>query len=212
MRNEEIIETLRLRHFLIGASNWFRISKFVLRISWAAVMAGCTNNLSNLVFSRSPEVPATIGVSSPAFADGAEIPAKYLTTRDLSPPITWSNVPSGTKAFVLIMEDADGPPPEPFVHWLVYNIPGEATGLPEDVRTEKRLTTAAVGALQGKNSRKKIGYAHPSPPGDHVHHYHFEVYALDEPIADETGYGKAQVVSEMNGHVIAKGEMVGTCR
>ncbi len=78
--------------------------------------------------------PAKLTVSSTAFKNGEAIPADYTADgRNVSPPLAWSGAPSGTREFALILDDPDAPTPQPFVHWVIYKIPGNATGLPEAV-------------------------------------------------------------------------------
>ena len=172
---------------------------------------GCSPNFDKLIINRTPDVPGSIIVTSTAFKNGQAIPDKYATTLDVSPPVEWSNVPAGAKSLVLLMEDADSPPPDPFVHWVIYNIPPTVSGLPENLPHLKKLKVP-LGPIQGKNSRHREGYGHPTPPGDKVHHYHFEVYALDDVLPAESGYNKSQVITEMSGHVLAKGELIGTLK
>src|SRR5688500_5167688 len=108
---------------------------------------------------------------STAFQHNQTIPRKYTgDDADISPPLSWSQVPENTKEFALIMDDPDAPRPQPWVHWVIYNIPDGVTSLPENVATEERLENPR-GALQGLNTWEKIGYGGPLPPPGHgVHH------------------------------------------
>src|SRR3990172_1394246 len=100
-------------------------------------------------------------IKSAAFKEGGMIPKKYTCDgEDISPPLTWSDVPDGTKSFALISDDPDAPVGI-WVHWVIYNIPGNVTQLPEHVRTGKKLHD---GTLQGINDFPKIGYGGPCPP------------------------------------------------
>jgi Raf kinase inhibitor-like YbhB/YbcL family protein len=144
------------------------------------LLCSCNQTVQRLVTNRC-DVPATISITSPAFGNGQPIPQKYGTSLDISPPLNWSNLPPGTKSLVLLAEDPDVPPPEPFVHWVVYNIPPELSGFPESMGPERK-PKAFPGLAQGHNSRHKIGYAHPAPYDNRVHHYHFEIYALDDTL------------------------------
>ena len=113
----------------------------------------------------------SIRVTSDAFAPGAAIPTRYSGDGDdVSPPLKWSGVPKNTKELALIVEDPDAPQAEPFVHWVIYKIPADATGLAEGVPAQARLTSSA-GAVQGKNSFKRIGYGGPKPPPGHGTHH-----------------------------------------
>jgi Raf kinase inhibitor-like YbhB/YbcL family protein len=157
------------------------------------------------------EAPASIQVRSSAFEPGRSIPDRFTAYDEgISPPLSWSGVPPGTRSLVLIMEDPDAPIGEPFVHWLMYNIPPETMSLPEGVPEEPRLDDPP-GALQGMNSRGSIGYFGPRPPkGDPPHHYHFQVFALDAELRLPPGVDRHILADAMAGHVLAKGELVGT--
>lgn len=151
-----------------------------------------------------------IQVSSAAFgADGA-IPAKHSEYSDgVAPALSWAPV-QGAQSYVVIMEDPDAKPITPFVHWVAWNIPAAVTSLPEGLQEQARLT-APDGLLQGRTSRGSVGYYGPRPPvGDPPHHYHFQVFALDTMLEVPAGADRDAVLAAMKGHVLAKGELVGT--
>jgi Raf kinase inhibitor-like YbhB/YbcL family protein len=152
-------------------------------------------------------------VTSSAFKNGEAIPKKYTGEGfDYSPPLEWSGVPEGVKELALICDDPDAPSEEPWVHWVIYKIPADAKGLKEGVPRKSRLTDPP-GALQGKNSwpSDNIGYRGPMPPPGHgTHHYHFKLYALEGKLAVEPGMTKEALLQEIEGHVVAEGELVGT--
>lgn len=152
-----------------------------------------------------------IQITSDAFLPSAVIPRRYTSDgQNLSPPLKWSGLPPQTRELALIAEDPDAPQPEPFVHWVVYGIPPEANGLPEGVPNRER-PDAPAGALQGRNSFAKVGYGGPAPPRGHgLHHYHFRVYALNEPLKVKAQLDKKALLSAMSGHVLDEGELVGT--
>jgi Raf kinase inhibitor-like YbhB/YbcL family protein len=152
----------------------------------------------------------SVQVTSEAFAPAQSIPSKFTADgRNVSPSLRWARLPPGTKELALIVEDPDAPRPEPFVHWVVYKIPATADGLPEGVPNQARLTTVA-GALQGKNSFEKIGYGGPAPPPGHgTHHYHFRLYALDQPLGVQAGLDKKSLLAAMSGHILDEGDLVG---
>jgi Raf kinase inhibitor-like YbhB/YbcL family protein len=113
-------------------------------------------------------------LKSPAFADKGKIPTKYSRQGgDVSPPLTWQNPPKGTQSYVLTVEDPDAPSGT-FTHWIIFNIPGKLTGLPEGVPNKKVLEN---GAEQGRNDFGSIGYEGPDPPASH--RYVFTLTALD---------------------------------
>lgn len=144
-----------------------------------------------------------LSVTSDWFADGAPLPARCTVDGEgVPPPLRWSEPPSHTSEFVLVCEDPDAPMPEPFVHWLVYDINVNARSLDAD---------GATHARQGQNSKLKNEFAPAAPPPGHgTHHYHFQLFALDEPLALDEGEGRSKVLDMMEGHVIAYGELVGT--
>lgn len=156
----------------------------------------------------------TITVESAAFAPGATIPQKYTGDgADVSPPLSWSAVPDGTRELALICDDPDAPTPEPWVHWVIYNLPPDTTGLPEGVPTGTRISEP-VQALQGRNSWTSgttTGYRGPAPPPGHgTHHYHFMLYALDAALDLQPGIDKSALLEAMHGHILAEGEVIGT--
>ncbi len=127
----------------------------------------------------------------------------------MSPPLAWSPV-NGAKSYAIIAEDPDAKPIKPFVHWVAWNIPADVTKLPEGVQEQPRLTDPE-GMLQGRTSRGVVGYFGPRPPvGDKQHHYHFQILALDKMLDIPPGADRDQVLAAAEGHVIAKGELIGT--
>lgn len=152
-----------------------------------------------------------VKVTSSAFEAGQPIPRKFTGEgQDVSPPLSWSNLPDGTKELALICDDPDAPRPQPWVHWLIYKMPPQTRGLPEGVPPEKTLREPA-GAMQGINSFDKIGYGGPMPPPGHgIHHYHFKLYALSRPLDVQPGIDKEALLAAMGGAVIGEGELVGT--
>ena len=144
-----------------------------------------------------------IEVSSPVFDQGGAIPAKHTGEgHDLSPALNWYGLPEGTREIALVCEDPDAPRPEPWVHWVLYKIPANHTGVPEG-DTE--------GALEGENDFGRRGYGGPMLPKGHgVHHYHFRVYDLDTGLEATAGLTKDQLLEAMEGHVLDEGELVGT--
>lgn len=150
-------------------------------------------------------------LSSTAFQAGEPIPAKYTGEgADVSPNLAWSDVPSGTAELALIVDDPDAPSAEPWVHWVIYKIPGQATGLKEGVPRADTVADPA-GAVQGKNSWSTVGYRGPMPPPGHgTHHYHFKLYALDKALSAPVGLTKAKLLDALRGRILAQGELIGT--
>ena len=153
-----------------------------------------------------------IQMASPAFLHEERIPKKYTGDgEDVSPALTWTNVPEETQELVLICDDPDAPTSEPWVHWVLGAIPPSTTSLPEGIPRVPRLSSPA-GAVQGKNSwdTDNIGYRGPMPPKGHgVHHYHFAMYALNKKLGLEPGVTKNEVLRKMKGHVLAEGRITG---
>jgi hypothetical protein len=165
--------------------------------------------------------PAALTVTSAAFKNGETIPADYTADgRNVSPPLRWTGAPSGTREFVLILDDPDAPTPQPFVHWVVYKIPGTATGLPEALPMGGTVKAQALtGAIQGMTGFGAYarrggpppdpGYRGPAPPAGKPHHYHFKVYALNAPLDARDGMTKDDLLKAMEGKIVAQGELVG---
>lgn len=155
--------------------------------------------------------PAMWTVKCAAFEAGAKIPPRHTGDGDdVSPALSWSEPPAGTKELALVVDDPDAPSPEPWVHWVLYKIPAKLHELPEGIPPARSVTKPA-GLLQGKNSWGSIGWRGPSPPRGHgVHHYHFKLYALDAPMPDKAGLEKQSLLQAMKGHVLGETEIVGT--
>jgi Raf kinase inhibitor-like YbhB/YbcL family protein len=147
-----------------------------------------------------------IQITSPAFTDGGPIPEKFTCDDlDVSPPIEWVNVPEGTQSIAIICDDPDAPM-KTWVHWVIFNIPGGVTRLPENVPPERELEN---GAHQGMNDFHKIGYGGPCPPSG-THRYFFKIYALDTQLDLPAGASKSQLMIAMEGHVLSQSNLMGT--
>jgi len=145
-------------------------------------------------------------IESPAFKDGENIPVKYTCDgKDISPEILWKDILEEVKSLALICDDPDAPL-KTWVHWVIYNIPPESEKLNEDIKPVKTLED---GTLQGINNFRNIGYGGPCPPRGAPHHYHFKVYGLDVKLDVKAGITKKELLNKMEGHIIAKGEIVG---
>jgi Raf kinase inhibitor-like YbhB/YbcL family protein len=150
----------------------------------------------------------SLALKSDAFANGQSIPAKYSCIgRNISPALTWNDPPAGTKTFALFMDDPDAPAGT-WVHWVLYNIKPDWRGLPEDLPvTGKNIDPNAV--FFGKNSSGNIRYDGPCPPSG-AHRYYFRLYALDDFVGLLPGATKDEVLKQMQGHILAQGELMGT--
>jgi hypothetical protein len=143
---------------------------------------------------------------SEAFQDGGVIPSRFTCEgEDVSPPLSWKGVPPEARALVLICEDPDAPLGT-FVHWLVYDLSSQTSGVPEGVPAG---ADAPGGARQGKNGFGGIGFGGPCPPTGPYHRYYFTLYALDRPLGLESGAKKAEVERAMEGRVLAKAQVMG---
>ncbi|MGQ0657718.1 MAG: YbhB/YbcL family Raf kinase inhibitor-like protein [Chromatiales bacterium] len=151
-----------------------------------------------------------MNISSPAFAHNGSIPAKYTCDgQDVSPALQWSEIPAGTQSLTLIVDDPDAPDPAApkmtWVHWVLYNLPPGATGLPEGV--ERKALPA--GTREGLNDWKRSGYGGPCPPIGR-HRYFHKLYALDIVLPDLGTPTKADVERTMRGHIIGEALLIGT--
>lgn len=151
-----------------------------------------------------------IKVSSADFATNGAIPLKHSEYADgVSPALRWESVP-GVASYAIVMEDPDSHPIKPFVHWVAWNIPASVTSLPEGLQEQLRLVEPE-GVLQGRNSSGTHGYFGPKPPvGDPAHHYHFQILALDSMLDIPPTSDRDAFLAAASGHVLAKGELVGT--
>lgn len=152
-----------------------------------------------------------MALTAPAFRPDAPIPQTYaFDGKNISPALAWSAAPAGSKGFVLIVQDPDSENPRPATHWLAYDIPANVKSLNRGVRNIDAPTTP-LGMLQGWNYHGSVGYTGPRPPiGDPPHHYHFQIFALDRRLGLKPGAKLDDVLRAMRGHVIARGELVGT--
>jgi len=151
-----------------------------------------------------------LALTSPAFAPGGEIAAPFTCEgEDVSPTLEWTGVPDGTRSLVLIVDDPDAPDPKApritWVHWVLYDIPPTAAGLPEGVAPKD----LPAGTREGTNDWKQTGYKGPCPPIGR-HRYFHKLFALDTVLPDLGTPTKAQVEAAMKGHVLAQAELMGT--
>ena len=149
-------------------------------------------------------------ISSPVFSDNREIPTRFTCQgEDISPELNWDGVPESTASLALIVDDPDAPDPAApkmtWVHWVLYNIPPDASGLPEAVPSG-RLPT---GTLEGLNDWTRTGYGGPCPPIGR-HRYFHKLYALDKKLPDLGTPTKASLLEAMQGHVLEEAVLMGT--
>lgn len=166
--------------------------------------------------TKTPAMNDTLSLSSAAFDNGSAIPEKHTAdAADVSPPLAWSGAPAGTKSWAVVCDDPDAPSPrtpgpEPWVHWVAYNIPAEAASLPENAGD----ASVAADVTQGRNSwpSDNAGYRGPAPPpGSGTHRYFFKLYAVDTLLdLDPDTATKAALLAALDGHVLAEAEWMGT--
>jgi Raf kinase inhibitor-like YbhB/YbcL family protein len=149
-------------------------------------------------------------ITSPAFEHGGPMAAKYTCEgQDIAPPLRWEGVPEGTRSLALVVDDPDAPDPAApkmtYVHWVLYNLPPDAGGLPEGVSS----SNLPAGTREGVNDWRRTGYGGPCPPIGR-HRYFHKLYALDVVLEDLQQPTKSRLLKAMEGHVIARAEIVGT--
>jgi Raf kinase inhibitor-like YbhB/YbcL family protein len=145
----------------------------------------------------------TLRLTTTAFSAGDTIPRKHTGEgEDVSPPLAWEGVPEGTQELALICDDPDAPTPKPWVHWVLYKVPPDCKGLAEGDNAD---------GAEGLTGWGEPGYRGPMPPPGHgVHRYYFRLYALDQPVTLAPGASKEDLLSAMEGHVLAEAELMGT--
>ena len=152
----------------------------------------------------------TFKLISPAFGQNGSIPSQYTCEGDdISPPLSWSDVPLGTRSLALIMDDPDAPDPAKpqtvYVHWVVYNISPMTLKLP--LNAARPLLPG--NAQHGTNDWGKQTYGGPCPPIGR-HRYFFKLYALDTQLQGLKNPTKAELEQAMEGHLVSYVELVGT--
>ncbi len=166
----------------------------------------------NTTFHAETGLPAKGGstvsfaIQTNAFSAGGMIPKKYTCDgSDVSPELTWSGVPAGTQVLALIVDDPDAPAGT-WTHWIAWDIPANATRLPEGV---PKSETLADGTRQGRNDFKRIGYNGPCPPPGSPHRYFFKLYALGAKIDVSAGASRSDLESAIKGKALGQAEVMG---
>ena len=201
--------------------------RLVLALAASLLLAGCgrsatrTEKAMSQPPQHSPEAlslgritprepGATLELLSEAIGIDSAIDLRHTAYgSNLSPPLRWTPV-EGAGAYALILEDPDAPGEKPFVHWLIWNIPGSLDFLPEGLPNNEHPVTPQ-GAVQAKNDNGSYGYFGPRPPaGTGVHHYHLQIFALDGPLTLKSDADIRALVNAMQGRVLADSELIGT--
>jgi len=179
----------------------------ITRLSLVFTFVGlCVIKSSGLLFAAESKGAHTMELKSSAFQTGGNIPRKYTCdANDVSPELSWSKAPAGTKAFALIADDPDAPAGT-WVHWVIYDLPADAKELAEGVPTTEALTN---GARQGTNDFRKVGYGGPCPPEGRPHRYFFKLYALDAATGLKPRASKQQLLNAIKNHVLGEAEIMG---
>lgn len=156
-------------------------------------------------------MPDDLRFTSVPFSPSESIPSEYTCEgADVSPSLEWTHVPDGTESIALVVDDPDAPG-QTFTHWVLFNLPGDATRLPTDVDLDAEFADQDRFPQEGANDFGDVGYGGPCPPpGDGPHRYFFRLYALDTVLDLERGASKTQVTDAMNGHVLDETDLVGT--
>jgi len=171
------------------------------------LIAGCSNNIQNIntqeiSTTSSNEVPS-MKISSPEFQNNGFIPKKFTCQgENINPELVFSDVPKNANSLVLIMDDPDAPMGT-WDHWILFSIPADVKEIIED--------SVPMNAVQGLNSWPKNEYGGPCPPSG-THRYFFKLYALDKMLDLDESADKSVVESAMEGHIIAKAELIGLYR
>lgn len=162
----------------------------------AAPLGGCT-------LGDFPADAGDVTVRSATIQPGESIPRQHTCDGPgTSPPLTFGDLPTGTETIALVGDDPDAPGEEPYVHWLVWNVPisGGSSHLPEG--------SVPDGALEGTNSAGGLGYTGPCPPKqDGAHTYRFAVYAVDRTLELEEGAQRAELEAALEGRVLGEGRL-----
>jgi len=183
-----------------------RSSLVLTAYSLAILIAGC-HDAEPRTSPHAKEGAPAMRVTSTAFSQDGTIPKQYTGEgKDLSPPLAWSGAPANVQSFALICDDPDAPRKDPWVHWVLVNVPGDVKELAEGASRSAELP---AGAREGKNDFGKIGYGGPMPPPGKPHRYYFKLYALDTMLDLKEGSTKQQVESAIAGHILAEGQLIG---
>lgn len=154
---------------------------------------------------------STITLSSSAFEDGGEIPAKFTCDgENISVPLSWSNLPEGTQSVAVVMHDPDTAKGTLY-HWGIWAIPADLNQLPEGQATDAEVALGDVTVFQSTNVGQTLGYTGPCPPeGDEAHRYIFEIFALDHPGTTFTTPPSAQaLLSELQADAQGRASLTG---
>jgi Raf kinase inhibitor-like YbhB/YbcL family protein len=178
----------------------------ILNFSWFIFLVLSFTFFNNSDLTDIKATKMEIKIESRDFKEGESIPSKYTCEGlNISPQLSWTCETVGVKTYVLIVEDPDAPRGI-FTHWIVYNIPSRVNSLMENSTPTKNVPDEI---LMGVNDFGRIGYGGPCPPSG-SHRYFFRMYGLDTAVHLDSGATKKEVTKKMEGHIIARGELMGT--
>jgi Raf kinase inhibitor-like YbhB/YbcL family protein len=185
-----------------------KIIGIVCLIYLAVGTVGCGEDNDETSELSEPQPSTNWKIQSSAFADGEGIPKRFTCEgEDISPPLSWTEAPSGTKSVALLMDDLDAQ----FTHWILYNLPSDRLDLNENIL--KQLTLSAVSnAKQAENDFGKVGYGGPCPPPGAPHRYRFRLFALDIELTLPPDASRADFVDAVENHVIEEALLTGSFR
>lgn len=189
---------MRTFHFLLC-----ELSAFV--VFAAVIIAGVAHPPLNHDSSQVKE-NSMFQLKSNAFQPDGYIPSRYSCEgENISPELTWSGAPQGTKSFALVLHDPDAPHPGGYTHWVVFNIPAEVTHVAENVAKQ---TNFPGGGTQGKNDSGSTGYTGPCPPSG-THRYYFHLYAVDGPLNLNQSATREELEKALKNHTLGQTEYMG---
>lgn len=184
-----------------------------MKTAMRATLALASLFMANLALTQD----SGIAVTSSAFDHHGMVPEQnsaYGANESID--LSWSNLPDGTVELALIMDDPKvvelGMMETPFVHWVAYNIPADAAGLPANLSKDAEVSgvSGLEGMINGLNGLSRPGYFGPRPPANgQLHAYHFTIYALDADLDLAPGLNKAELMAAMEGHILGTGMLMG---
>jgi hypothetical protein len=174
-------------------------------------LAGCTSGENDAAARTTTVDSFGMTLASDAFADGEPIPTRYTCEgADESPPLSVDGVPDGTVSLALVVDDPDAPGADPYVHWVVWNLPPDVGAIPAAVPRGERVEQLG-GAVQGTNSSGDVGYAGPCPPTDDgPHTYRFTLTALERELALDPGARRPALANATTDVRLAQTRLTGT--
>lgn len=176
----------------------------VLLLTLPILWNGCNEKKQGETREKGGRMMA-ITVTSPVFEEAGMIPSKYTGDgEDISPPLKWEGLPTGTKSIALICDDPDAPM-KTWVHWVMWNIPPDVRQLPENVPPQAELPN---GSRQGITDFNRPGYGGPAPPRG-THRYYFKIYALDTTLDLANTSRKKDLLKAVEGHILGEGQLMG---